>query len=276
MGLYDESWCVDCGKSQPYSPDDVVCGNCTSDAYESRSGQLYQYMNLHLISLMQDTDKLKALNALKTTDPKAYNAELMGMLGRSIKEQYNTNANYEPTWKQFAELQASDPQAWYKQQLDFLGHQVGWQQGQNTSERSAAIQPQIQDTIAQATDYLTQLEDTKRSILQSMKPQAFNAPGMQQGFEFGAADENTQRAIEMTETPEFALAQQTGALPTGDVEKVEALPEGPKSKMMLIGQGANPLAPLKAFLKSLKTATNAPQQVRDYNAEVNNLIEDVL
>ena len=88
-----------------------------------------------------------------------------------------------------------------------------------------------------------------------MKPQAFNAPGMQQGFEFGAADENTQRAIEMTETPEFALAQQTGALPTGDVEKVEALPEGPKSKMMLIGQGANPLAPLKAFLKSLKTAT---------------------
>ena len=45
--------------------------------------------------------------------------------------------------------------------------------------------------------------------------------------------------------------------------------------MMLIGEGANPLTPLKSFLKSLKTATNAPQQVRDFNAEVDNLIEDV-
>ena len=79
----------------------------------------------------------------------------------------------------------------------------------------------------------------------------------------------------MTETPGFALAAEKGALPTGEVTKVEEKAEEPKAKMMLIGTGANPLAPLKAFLKSLKTATNAPQQVRDYNAEINNLIEDV-
>ena len=54
MGLYDESWCVDCGKSQPYSPDDVVCGDCTSEAYEKRSIQLVNYMKLHVISLEQD------------------------------------------------------------------------------------------------------------------------------------------------------------------------------------------------------------------------------
>ena len=42
------------------------------------------------------------LNALKTTDPKAYNAQLMGALSKQIKAQYNTNSNYEPTWKQFA------------------------------------------------------------------------------------------------------------------------------------------------------------------------------
>ena len=59
MGLYDESWCVDCGKSQPYSPDDVVCGECTSEAYESRSTKLIEYMNLHLISLMQDLEQLE-------------------------------------------------------------------------------------------------------------------------------------------------------------------------------------------------------------------------
>ena len=58
MGLYDESWCVDCGKSQPYSEDDVVCGSCTSDAYESRSTKLIEYMKLHLISLEQDSEKI--------------------------------------------------------------------------------------------------------------------------------------------------------------------------------------------------------------------------
>ena len=59
MGLYDESWCVDCGKSQPYSPDDVVCGDCTSEAYESRSTKLVEYMKLHLISLEQDSVKIQ-------------------------------------------------------------------------------------------------------------------------------------------------------------------------------------------------------------------------
>ena len=57
MGIYDESWCTDCGKSQPYSPDDVVCGDCTSEAYEIRSNKLVNYMKLHLISLEQDLDE---------------------------------------------------------------------------------------------------------------------------------------------------------------------------------------------------------------------------
>jgi hypothetical protein len=128
--------------------------------------------------------------------------------------------------------------------------------------------------IAEATNYITQLEQAKRDATQS-----FNAPGQQGGFEFGAADETTQRGIdtEMTETPGFALQQETGAaaLPKTEVAPIEEVAEEPKAKMMLIGEGANPLAPLKSFLKSLKTATNAPQQVRDYNAEVNNMIEDI-
>ena len=108
-------------------------------------------------------------------------------------------------------------------------------------------------------------------------PQSFNAPGQQQGLDLAPADETTQRAIEpeMTETPGFALQQEAGVLPTGEVAPIEAPKEEPKAKMMLIGEGANPLAPLTSFLKSLKTATNAPQQVRDFNAEVDNLIEDV-
>ena len=58
MGIKDESWCVDCGKSQPYSDEDVVCGQCTSEAYELRSNLAVNYMNLHLISLKQDAEKV--------------------------------------------------------------------------------------------------------------------------------------------------------------------------------------------------------------------------
>ena len=58
MGMYDESWCSSCGCSQPYSADEVVCGNCTSEAYEIRSGKLVEYMKIHQISLQQDIEKL--------------------------------------------------------------------------------------------------------------------------------------------------------------------------------------------------------------------------
>jgi len=87
MGLYDESWCVDCGKSQPYSDEDVVCGTCTSEAYETRSGQLYQYMNLHLISLMQDTDELEDKMDLLDPDSKDYgdmDVEMISLNGQII------------------------------------------------------------------------------------------------------------------------------------------------------------------------------------------------
>ena len=58
MGMRDESWCSSCGCSQPYSDEEVICGTCTSEAYESRSNQTINYMKLHLISLEQDSEKL--------------------------------------------------------------------------------------------------------------------------------------------------------------------------------------------------------------------------
>jgi hypothetical protein len=74
----------------------------------------------------------------------------MAELADAVKQAYRTNANYDQLWKDFAATKEQDPQAWYRHQLDFLGNQVGWQQGQNTGERAAALQPQIQDTINQA------------------------------------------------------------------------------------------------------------------------------
>jgi hypothetical protein len=87
MGLYDESWCVDCGKSQPYSPDDVVCGSCTSEAYESRSNHLIEYIKLHLISLEQDIEKLSDEMEKVDMNSKAFNDmdfEYNNLSGQSI------------------------------------------------------------------------------------------------------------------------------------------------------------------------------------------------
>jgi hypothetical protein len=74
----------------------------------------------------------------------------MDELAAQLNEYYRSNQNYDDTWKQFAATKEQDPEEWYRKQLGFLGGQEGWQIGQNTSERNAALQPQIQDTIAQA------------------------------------------------------------------------------------------------------------------------------
>lgn len=106
----------------------------------------------------------------------------------------------------------------------------------------------------------------------------FNAP-TQQGFDFTQADETTQRALEpekMTETSGFALKQEAGALPTGDVAKIEEAAAAPKAKMMLVGTGANPLAPVESLLNSVKPASQNPQQQVQYKNEVKNFLEDML
>jgi len=74
----------------------------------------------------------------------------MAELAAQLKEEYNANADYVPTWQKFQSLKETDPAQWHKYQLDWLGHHQGWQIGQNTSDRNAAEQPVIQDEIEQA------------------------------------------------------------------------------------------------------------------------------
>jgi hypothetical protein len=99
---------------------------------------------------LTNSNKIHDLNALKETDPQQYKVELMNVLGQSLKDQYNANENYEPTWKQFSELKEVDPAQWNRNQLSWLGHQQGWQIGQNRSERNEAGMPVIQDQIEQS------------------------------------------------------------------------------------------------------------------------------
>jgi hypothetical protein len=74
----------------------------------------------------------------------------MSELADQLKLAYRTDTNYDDLYKQFAATKEQDPTQWYKHQLDFLGQQQGWQIGQNRSDRLASIQPQIDNTIAEA------------------------------------------------------------------------------------------------------------------------------
>lgn len=61
MGMYDESWCNGCGKSQPYSEDEeIYCGECATDYAQADATRLLEYIKLHLISLQQDSDEVNA------------------------------------------------------------------------------------------------------------------------------------------------------------------------------------------------------------------------
>ena len=85
--MYDESWCSSCGCSQPYSPDEVTCGACATESADIRSGQLYEYMKLHLISLMQDSDKLEdemELIDINSKDWEQLDIEMISINGQII------------------------------------------------------------------------------------------------------------------------------------------------------------------------------------------------
>jgi hypothetical protein len=84
-------------------------------------------------------------SAVQDTQPPS-----MADLASQLTQAYRSNQNYDQLWKDFAATKEQDPKEWYRNQLSFLGNQVGWQIGQNTSGNIKNIQPQIQDTVAQA------------------------------------------------------------------------------------------------------------------------------
>lgn len=58
MGMRDESWCSSCGTSLPYSENEVQCGECVGELMSNNTIKYVEYMKLHLISLLQDSQIL--------------------------------------------------------------------------------------------------------------------------------------------------------------------------------------------------------------------------
>jgi hypothetical protein len=128
---------------------------------------------------------LSNLYALKETDPKAYNYGLMSVLSAQLKDQYNKNVDYEPTWHQLKSLEKVDPAQWHREQLSWLGHHQGWQIGSNTSERNAAELPVIQDEIEQARK--AGLKDDEIQQILSSSEQSANYQNQRRIAQEGAA-----------------------------------------------------------------------------------------
>lgn len=44
MGMTDESWCMSCGTSLPYSENDTSCGDCVIDTVEDLMAGIFLYL----------------------------------------------------------------------------------------------------------------------------------------------------------------------------------------------------------------------------------------
>lgn len=147
----------------------------------------------------------------------------MAELASQLNTAYRTNTNYDDLWKQFEATKSQDPAQWYKDQLGFLGGQQGWQIGQNTGERASALDPQIQDTVAQAQaaglspDEIQQIlagsnQSANYANQQRIANEAANGGGMFAGASGMVAPAATIAAMALA--PELAplLAPELGAL----------------------------------------------------------------
>ena len=97
-----------------------------------------------------DPTILQQLNTLKSTDPGTYNSQLMQQLGTNLVQNYNGNANYDALLNQIQSLKDTAPKDYYNTMANFYGHQMGWQVGQNTSERNAPVQANLQGLLQDA------------------------------------------------------------------------------------------------------------------------------
>lgn len=105
------------------------------------------------------------------------------------------------------------------------------------------------------------------------KEKPMNAPG-QEGFDFAEPDENTQRSLS-SEPTEFGLTAPEGKVDTSKpLEKLET-PDYETSKMMLVDTGAKPTARVSSFIRSLVPNTQSESEVKAYNAELENIVNEI-
>lgn len=132
------------------------------------------------------------------------------------------------------------------------------------------------DTLEEAKAYAAEqqkwMDNARlRSLKAVRRERGLNAPN-QEGFEFGPADENTQRTLGSTEPTEFTLEAPEGKAEAVDIQPIE---EEPRAQMMLVGAPDNPMKPMTAFFNSIKPKTVIPGQVQQYKDTVKNVLDTI-
>ena len=136
-----------------------------------------------------------------------------------------------------------------------------------TDERIGGAEQQF----GQVDSELQSVRQAKAELAGQGKIKAARAPG-QMGFEFEEPSDDTKRTLDTTGDG-FELAAPAGYVP--ETKGIEAIPEGERAQMMLIGSADNPLKPLTAFFNSLKSSSANPTQSVSFRSKVNNMLDDV-
>ena len=104
----------------------------------------------YISSVASDPTEAQSLFDLKTKDPKQFYSQVADKLGSSIIGKYQTNDNYDNEYNQLQSIKNIDPAAYYRNQLGFKAHTMGWQVGQNTGDRNAPTQQEIESMVPEA------------------------------------------------------------------------------------------------------------------------------
>jgi len=136
-----------------------------------------------------------------------------------------------------------------------------------TDERIGGAEQQF----GQVDSELQSVRQAKAELAGQGKIKAARAPG-QMGFEFEEPSDDTKRTLDTTGDG-FELTAPAGYVP--ETKGIEAIPEGERAQMMLIGSADNPLKPLTAFFNSLKSSSANPTQSVSFRSKVNNMLDDV-
>ena len=152
---YDDGGDVQQPQAPAYSNDDK--GNLVDTSgkivatVEARNDPYIQSVYFNPKSpVASDPAEAQALYDLKSKDPKQYYSQVADKLGSQIINSYQGNENYDTEYKQLQSLKDVAPQDYYRNQLGFKAHSMGWQVGQNTADRNAPTQQEIQSMIPEA------------------------------------------------------------------------------------------------------------------------------
>ena len=187
---YDDGGDVQQPQAPAYTNDDKgnlvdASGNIVATV-EARNDPYIQSVYFNKNSpVASDPSEAQALYDLKSKYPKQYYSQVADKLGSQIINSYQGNQNYDTEYNQLQSLKDVAPQDYYRNQLGFKAQSMGWQAGQNTGDRNAPTQQEIQSIIPEA-----QKAGLSTDQINSIVSQNFTQ----------ARDQNVQRIANLAET----------------------------------------------------------------------------